>query len=495
MAKNLLLGEVVKFFRSVFGEKNTPNEISYTDRERVYDLLSAYYGNFVYSRTLDGGFLDSINQQLGEGASSAISGIYNPVSAIVDVYGDNVFRGTYGDEIVIDDKVGRKKNEKAVHPKLQDSLDKIADWSNINEHLDRWARMTALNGCSGIRVVAKVGQGYPNDEISDRRVYLQFEHPRLIEDYLADSRGFVSEIITRHRKREGNLSLDNNEIKDKVAIFRQYMSKTEFKYEKDGNPSNEVLVEGSEVSANRNVYGFVPYVVTEFSSNEGNYGRWCFAGKERQIDMINALIAHINLQVFRHVKATWVIESDGTPPTEFNMSGQKIIFIQRKLEEASKGTSIQSLVSDLSIAEAADQYTKLIEILENQTPELQAYGGTYLSGQSGKTVAELRLPAENKIRMARARMEASLIKAQKMALSMGVVLGLWDFGTGTGDIAFANQAFQQGLFDHRFVSRDALAKTEQEQIQNQADQQNLDQQKAGNPQIPGFTKTTPTTTP
>jgi hypothetical protein len=96
---------------------------------------------------------------------------------------------------------------------------------------------------------------------------------------------------------------------------------------------------------------------------------------------------------------------------------------------------------------------------------MKATDGQFLSHQSGGTVAQLRLPAEQRILGARTNIEADFIKAQQIALSLGILHGLWDLGTGMGTRAAADRAYEQGLEDHRFNKRSALPLTVDDVLQ------------------------------
>lgn len=476
-----------KLFGSNFANSNRNEivDVTHSERLQMYDLLNAYYVNNVYTRTLFGGQLDYINKSLGEAASQELYGLINPIEQVVELYAQNTFSGGFGDSFYVDDNILDGRTKKPANPKILEPINKLMRWSNFNAQKDRYARINALFGNCGIRIVVKVGADYPNDSIADRRVYLQFEHPALIEDYVTDGRDNVSQVLTKHHVVEGDLSFDAA-FKRKAHIYRTLLTKDNFQTQRDNALYNitglkdpntqsepEEAVSGSFANY-PNIYGFVPYSVSAFRRNDGKWSSWAFMGSENVIDRMNALSSHIDKQIFRHVNVTWMVTTTGDEPKEFNMSGNRILVIKRKanMEGVTGDTKIEPLIANLSIGDAIAKLQMNMDILSDKLPELKAINGKFLAGQSGETIAQLRKPAEDKLLAFRGNAESTLIRAMQQALSVGVVLGIWDVGTNTGDIQSANKAYQSGMLDFRFNDRPALTITQQEKLaidQQQAD--------------------------
>lgn len=484
LVKNVL-AIVARLFKAYTSSKSrVESEVAPIERKEVYELLHNYYFNQVYNRGEYGGSLDYVNELLGEAAARDLAPYINPIEQVIELYAQNTFRGNFGDEITIAEKVGTKRNSRPVNEKILDPLEQIWEWSNINGEKDRYARIASLYGTAGIRVVARVGADYPFDAIADRRVYLQFEHPGVIEDYVEDARSNVTQILTEHRIQEGDLNIKKDESTRDWHIYRMLMNKTRFETIRDDKPYNNTGItrrsiddgyryndaqETTESDENSfatydNIYGFVPYVLAFFRKHEGKWGAWSFAGSEQLIDRINALCSHINRQIHRHVNATWMVTTSGDEPEEFHFGGNRVLLITRNPEQTAD-TTVEPLIANLSLSEAIEQLKFLVTILADKLPELKAVMGEYLSNQSGETIAQLRKPAEDKLQAFRANCEASLIKAQKMALSVGIVLGCWDVGTGQGTVEAANAAYRGKLLDHRFNDRPALSVTRLEELE------------------------------
>lgn len=492
MARFNPLSIITKFFKNVFTDKNDnlDADISHQERLEAYNLLWSYYINNVYTRTFFGGHLDYINQQLGEQASNQLYGLINPIEQVIELYAQNTFSGFYGKDFYIESEVNDGKNKKAVNSEILEPINNIMKWSNFNAHKDRFSRITALFGNCGIRVVVKVGADYPNDDITERRVYLQFEHPALIEDYVTDGRDNVTQILTKHQVVEGDLSFSSSEQR-KSHTYRILMTKERFKTERDdkqfdltglNKPNNQTEKE-QEISGSfadyANIYGFTPYAISFARKHDSKWGAWVFLGSEQIIDRNNALSAHIEKQITRHVNVTWMVTTTGDAPQEYNFSGSRVLVIKRQasMEGVNGDTKVEPLIATLDLSGAIEKLKFNVTQLADRLPELKAINGEFLSGQSGETIAQLRKPAEDKLLAFRGNAEATLIRAIQMALSAGIVLGIWNVGTGSGTREAMDKAYKTGLLDFEFNERPALTITKQEKLAVDLQEVEIDQSK------------------
>jgi hypothetical protein len=129
----------------------------------------------------------------------------------------------------------------------------------------------------------------------------------------------------------------------------------------------------------------------------------------------------------------------------------KVLYVD--LRNAAQVPMAKALVADLNLADSISQAKMTQTWIEDMLPELKASQGAFLSGQSGETIAELRKPAEDRLSLARNNYEDALSRADKIALSYGILLELWNLGTGMGSREAADKAYQSGLEDHTFNDR------------------------------------------
>jgi hypothetical protein len=212
---------------------------------------------------------------------------------------------------------------------------------------------------------------------------------------------------------------------------------------------------GGPLARYPNTLGVVPYVLVRHTDTGEVWGANAWSAARSPIDRLNALLSHIDVQIHRHVKAKWLVAVAGAAPVEIDLSDLSVVYVDTRNQP---GTPLmQPMVAPLDLSGAISQAQFQLGIIEDALPELKATGGKFLSNQSGETIAELRRPAEDKIALARANYEDALVRAQQIAVSWGVLLGLWDIGTGMGDRGAADRAFQGGYEDHRFNTRPLLS--------------------------------------
>lgn len=424
----------------------------HAERVALYSLWDAYYHNTVYDRLTAGGQRDYINDELGNAAAADLAGLYNPVAEVVDLY-QHVLGGAFrpSDAPTAEDGPtdiraipGRLARPAALLP----ALDAIWQWSNVTIVKQPLQRFAAAHGNVGLRIVADAVRG---------RVYLKPEHPRIIRDVEIDARGNVTAA-----ELEYDVTYGLGDDQDVVTV-REVLTKEAFRtYRVNGSiltPYDVARrVDGGPGAAYPNALGVVPYVLLAHQPSGELWGLNAFYRARAAIDRLNALITHINVQVHRTVKAKWFVAASGPAPEEFDLGDLSIAYTNT----SNGGTPpvVQPMVAPLNLADAIAEAKFLVELIEDKLPELKAIAGRYLSGQSGETIAQLRLPAEQRLSLARPNYEDALIRAQQIALSWGILLGLWDLGTGMGSREAADAAYQGGLEDHRFNERPLLPPVE-----------------------------------
>lgn len=419
------------------------------DRRAAYVVYDAYYDNRIYDRVASGGQRDGINGELGNAAAADLDGLYNPVSEVVDLY-LHAFDGAFGDEITAD---GASAITAA-------ALLDIWAWSNLNIEKRQLCRLPATHGLCGIRIVAR-----DDDDPLRRRVYLRIEHPATIRDMILDDRGNVERIqleydITAGLAEESvTIAIREELSKERIRTWRVDTGIVQpfdvGQFIADGMPLDRVTdYDGGPGSDYENALGVTPYVVCYHDKGNDIWGRNAWYRARRQVDRLNSLVSHIDIQIHEHVRNTWIIAASGTAPQEFDFSGRKVIYVD--LRNGGTAPMVQSMVANLDLTSATAQARFQLEAIEDKLPELKATAGRFLSGQSGETVAELRKPAEERLQAARDMYEDALVRADQIALSWGVLLGLWDLGTGMGTREAADAAFRRGNEDHKFNKRPLL---------------------------------------
>jgi hypothetical protein len=413
----------------------TSTSTAWADRRAVFALWDGYYGNSIFETLNNGGQREYLNSMLGNAEAADLAGLFNPVASVVDLY-LQVFGGEWGKDVKCQGS-----------PAVLAALDQVWKWTNINKEQQPLCRMAATLGTVGIRVVWRDA-----DDPARRRVYLKAEHPRIIRDVQVDDRGNVEGIELEYDEARG-LGDDQE-----VWTIRETLTPKEMRVERVqlGTPRL--------ISSDPNPLGVTPYVLLQHGYTGDVWGFNAFYRARQPLDRLNALLSHIDVQIHRHVRAKWAIFASGGPPSEIDLGDLSVAFFDTR--NSATPPVMQPMVAPLALADATDQAKLQIELVEDMLPELKALAGKYLSGQSGETITELRKPAEDAILLARSNYEDALMKAQQIALSAGVRIGLWNLGTGTGTWEAAERAYQGGYEDHTFIARpafrgDAAPQTEQ----------------------------------
>ena len=445
---------------------------AWDERRAVYDANDLYYANRIYERTASGGQRDVINADLGNAAAADLSGLYNPIAQVVDLY-LHVFSGAFGDEIQIEPTGGEPSTADAptATDPLTAAIARIWQWSNLTVEKQPLCRLAATHGCVGLRIVAR-----DDADVGKRRVYLKPEHPRTIRDARLDDRGNVGAI-----QLEYDLTCGLAEDAEVITI-REELTKLRIRtwqvdgarlipfdlgtFSADGMPVDRlaayactpVTEPGGFTGADYpNTLGVVPYVILRHEHTGDPWGRSAWYKARAPIDRLNSLICHTDIQVHRHVNGVLFVAASGPAPTEMVLSGNKVAYVDTR--GATIPPFMQWMVADLDLAGALGQAQLQIGLIEDMLPELKATAGKFLSNQSGETIAALRKPAEDAVLLARSNYEDGLVRAQKIGVSWMILLELADLGTGSGTRDAADAAFQGGFEDHRFNTRPALGET------------------------------------
>lgn len=409
-------------------------------RRLQYAAWDAYVANAIYDSTTNGGQRDNINRDLGNAAAADLSGLFNPIAAVVDLY-LHTLSGEFGNQIRIETK----------NPRLVEPINRIWQWSNINIEKQRLCRLPATHGCCGIRIVAR-----DDDDPLKRRVYLKPEHPSVIRDIELDDRGNVEAVQLEYTITTGLAE------KQEVILIREEMTKERFTSWRIENGTAYpfdlfTMTTNGEWSDYENPYGIVPYVLLRHEHDGSIWGRNAFYRARPPLDRLNALLSHIDVQIHKHVNGVLFVAAAGAPPSEIDLSGLKVAYVDTSRSQTAPPPFMEWMVADLDLAGALAQAQEQRSIIEDMLPELKAVHGRFISGQSGETITELRKPAEDRIALARTNYEDALVRSQEIALTCGIVMGLWDIGTGTGTIDAAERAYRGGFEDHTFNKRPLLS--------------------------------------
>jgi hypothetical protein len=374
-------------------------------------------------------------------------GVYNPVRAIVDVY-QNVFRGSFGQDIKIDDKV----DDLDVNPLLVKPQDgrrpsplrqiwKSSLLDTEKHTLQEWA---ANLGSVGLRIVAR-----NNIDPAQQKVFIQVDHPATIAE-IGEEGGNVVWVELKYN----DVLVEPGSSMHQVVEVREVLTKTRFVKEVGGK---NVL----EPDEQRNELGVCPYVLLRHGGSR--FGRWAYAGSEDIIHWINWIATNKGESIVEHAWPEWFAAAGGNAPEEFQFGRSRIKYV--KMDPDTPPPMFEPKVANLDYAGSLAYLVELITRLMERNPELIIAGIKVLAGQSGETIAKLQTATEQLILRARSQYENAVIRANQIALSEGIRMGMWDIGTGSGNTESADRAYKEGFEEFAFAERAALPPTAFDQVQ------------------------------
>lgn len=395
----------------------------------------------VYAKSRrDNGNLSSILRELGKPCDAdapPIIGYYNPVPAIVGCYA-NALGGRLGKEL----KLVTPEEDQPLPGPVDEAVKRVWRWSNLDGGLNEFTELLANQGTAGIRVASSEG-----------RVFLLVDPPDIISDFEEDARGntlWVNLVYTGYeyddQGRERPVQVD--------ALF--------------SDEEQSVRVDGKErvpSDDRENTLGICPYRVARHLKRAGKkWGVHAYEGSELAIHGINWGLSQLDEGVARAINETVFMAGAGDQPTEVQLGRLTAMYV--KLAQGVPAPDLKYIVPQLALSEAGEYIARNIELLWTRQPELILNALKLLSGTSGETLAQVLKPVEATIRRARTNYEASVVSALQVALSVGVVNGLWNLGTGMGTREAADRAYEdgQGVEAMAFAERPLLPPTPQGQL-------------------------------
>lgn len=415
----------------------------------LYTALEAYY--------LNNGVYDAISYYAFENAiwTEAMKGFRNPAHRAVEFYVSKIWAGQLPDALPI-----IAENQRIVDP-----IHQVWSWSNWSSKKQLASRWFALFGDLFIKTsVASNSAGVPS------RVYLQLLKPYYVTDFEVDERGFLVyirlDIPQKRRKPDGTYEpYQYTELWDKELNYfavweHEHSSSTDIS--RLGKPMDE-----SEITA----FGidFIPIVHSQFQDIGEDRGLGCFTHALDKIDEANRQATRLHQMLFRYNKPIWAASAGGMdangrplPPPRIGRdndgtSSSDTVAIQDETIFTLPGqASLQPLVPSLNYADALGILNAQMLELEQDLPELAYYRLREMGGDiSGRAVRLLLSDAVEKAVEARGNAESALARADQMALTIGIVNGLFaDLGT-----------YEAGDFEHTFEERDVIPTSGLEQAE------------------------------
>lgn len=408
-----------------------PEEIvDWQQRGQLYAVNELLYDNRVYLTRRNGGALeDVLATYLGRSgcnpAQYPIVGHFSPYKEIVDVY-QNCIPGAWGEDVKIADEVNGKK----VNAPLVPALEEVWRASNFDTEKQKLMRWAANYGTVGIRIVATT------TDDDKQRVSLRIDHPKRLLTFEEDSEGNVTAVSLKWNDRVNRGTLEEPQFEDVEVL--EVFTKDEFSQKRDGD---QVIPE----MGRRNNLGFCPYVILRHKDNGTPYGDWAYKGIEGRVHSINYRLTRQDRAVDRNDFPKWFGGGAGDAPESVDLGdGETMQYV--KLDPESPNPFLMPIVANLQTDKVLLFTLALRDMVRESNPELNLHDMKLISGVSGETLQQVKVPVEDKVKQARALYLHSVKRGLQMGVSAGIEIGLFtDIGASTGD-----EAFNAGLEDFDF---------------------------------------------
>jgi hypothetical protein len=413
---------------------------SYSARQFRYLHYDLYYFNTVFT------VLENYRMQhlRDRGLYVHTRGLYNPVFRLVEIYAAKC----YGGQLDWEDMSGGSVPLLDASPAIVDALRNLWKWSNFGEKKVLYGRQGARFGDAPIKVV---------DDREKGKVRLEFLHPGLIRDAEVDAAGHIKAVVIEYEK----LDPETN----RPYLYREEIDQDHFATYRD-NELHPFYTDanGQKVAEWDNPYGFVPLVVSKAKDIGLGWGAVPFVGGVLdKIDQVNDLASLTADQVRKTVNAMWYFAGANSIKQVQETTISTGEDDQSDREEVPAltgpaGSQPYPMVVPLDISGALAKIELLLKEIEQDLPELSLHRMREFSQHSAPAVLLVFGDAIDRLTEVRGNLDAGLLRAFQMALTIGGI------GRYPGFEAFGPDDYAKGNLDFQIadrpIVRDTLSKKE-----------------------------------
>lgn len=388
-----------------------------------------------------------------DGWAPALKGIYNPSNRSVEFFANRTLRGDL--EIVTENQ------------RLIDPIAQVFKWSNMANLKTVVSRACARDGDAFIQVMRPADRD---------RVFFQLLDAAHVIDFDDDHRDNVTwlrlEKMSADRDDNGVLqNYQHIEVWDKPkGIYRRWRMDQRNGLFAVNRPLNELPAPVEELTFEQMGIGWVPIVHAKHQDIGEPRGRAAVMPAYDMILEACLMATRLHQLLFRHNNVTQAIQSEGRdpenrplpPPSVSGLSGASadgtITFGDDILLALPAGWQLSQLVPDLAYDEALAILTDQMSMIEDTLPELVAFKRLREMGEvSGRAARLLLGDAAERVDEASGNLEAVVVRATQMALSIGQAAKIPEFR----DIG----TFDAGDFEHTFQPREIFPSSDTEDAQ------------------------------
>lgn len=415
-----------------------------------YKAAESYYYNTVYD-ALDG---TASRLKQDERLYKFIRGIENPVKQENNLIVSYTYRGSIDTSTLKGGAIPLRFDNKA----LEEPLKKILKWSNFDQHISKIPQGAALRGDTGIWVSSDAASGRVRMDVIDpaRVKFVQRDDVGNIKAAILEWVEEEQDDVARYvPSRFGSMQMKIT----KSFIKTIKVTADEFQTFKDGEPFAFYMdANGQLVDRWPNIFGFVPLKLSGYSpGKDGWYENSFFGTVRRQIDELNDQASIINDSVrnviMPTIKALNILNNGDLETVRDEKTGITVLYVN------GKDSDLQPLTIPLDIAAAGANRKELLMSLKKNMPILALQDVRDIGGNlSGVAIERMFGDGISQIQNARKNLNPLITGALQMAVSMGAILGLDDFGAFNVD-SFDKGDMELSIADYSVID-DTLSKSE-----------------------------------
>jgi hypothetical protein len=383
-----------------------------------------------------------------DGWAPALKGIYNPTNRAVEFFANRTLRGDL--EIVTE-------NERIKEPIAQ-----VFKWSNMANLKTVISRVCARDGDAFIQVVRPADRD---------RVYFQLLDAAHVIDFDDDARGNITwlrlEKTSADRDDNGELhNYQHIEVWSKPAgLYRRWRIDQRNGLGAVNRPLNELGQPAEEITFEQMGIDWVPIVHGKHRDVDEPRGVAAVLPAYDMILEACLMATRLHQLLYRHNNVTQAIQSAGRDPSGRPIPPPAVSGVtdddgtvtlgDDKLLRLPAGWELSQLVPQLPYADALAILTDQMARIEDTLPVLVAFKRLREMGEvSGRAARLLLGDAAEQVEEAGGNLEAVVIRADQMALTIGQGARLRGFESiGT---------FDAGDFEHTFAPREIFPSSDLE---------------------------------
>lgn len=430
---------------------------SYEARLFRYLLYDLYYHNKVFT------VLEYFRKQhlLERGLYKYTRGLYNPVYR----YCKLAAAKCYGGALDWENMQGGAVPFDGLPVGAEGAIRNLWKWSNFGATKTVYANQAVRFGDGAIKVV---------DDPAKGKVWLEVLHPGLIRSADIDAVGHVKAVVIEYErldKETGRPYLYREVIdQERFATYRVEAGGKAvlwaFRQDEDGRP----------VAQWDNAYGFVPLVLAQAEPTGLSWGQCPYHVVIDKVDQVNDLASLLADQVRKSVNPMWYfagVQNIRQVQEQALAAGAEDPVVAEQERSTVKalvgpaGSQPHAMLVDLDISAGMAKVAALMAEIEKDLPELALHRMREFAQHSAPAVMLVFDDVLDRLEELRGNLDAPLLRAHQMALTMGGVnkyegferFGLEDYDRGNLDFQIAQ----------RPIFRDALSKRERLEFMLQSD--------------------------